>query len=122
MSLPATTRPELILADYIRLIDEHLDNLVNLKADHMFEIADFAEQLHIHPTHLSNTIHELTGTSPCGLYQPRILEVARRLLAQPSYTIRQIALLLTFEPSQFTKWFRRFTGQTQQQYRKFLKS
>ncbi len=111
------TRPEEIKLQYISLIDKHLDDLVQNKADRMFEIDDFAQLLFIHPTHLSNTIKETAGTSACGIHQVKILERALRLLADGSISIKEIALLLDYEPSQFTKWFKRFTQLTPKQYR-----
>jgi AraC-like DNA-binding protein len=116
------TRPEQILADYTTLIDRHLDDLVSNRADRMLEIEDFAEHLHIHPTHLSNTIKEIAGQSACGVYQYKILQTAEKLLSNKLLSVKQIALLLTFEPSQFTKWFKRFSGQTPREWRKKLKS
>lgn len=101
----------------VGLIAQHLDDLVKGKITDMYEIEQFAELMHIHPTHLSNTIKELTGTSPCGIYQPMILEVAKKLLTDPVLSIRDVAFTLSFEPSQFTKWFKRFTGETPKAYR-----
>lgn len=117
ITIPQQTRPEQITEQYIRLIDEHLHNLISGKAIDMLEIEDFAGLLFIHPTHLSNTIKEQLGTSPCGVYQTKILETAQQLLSVTNKPIRQIALLLTYEPSQFTKWFKRFTGLTPKQFR-----
>ncbi|SFM99172.1 AraC-type DNA-binding protein [Chitinophaga sp. YR627] len=114
-------RPEQIKEQYCLLIDRHLNDLVNGLAEEMFEIEDFARLMFIHPTHLSNTIKTITGTSPCGIYQVKILEVAKKLLSDSSLPVRDTALLLTFEPSQFTKWFKRLAGCTPQQYRKQLK-
>lgn len=110
-------RPTQIKEQYCLLIDHHLNDLVNGLADNMFEIEDFARLMFIHPTHLSNTIKEVTGTSPCGIYQGKILEVAKKLLSDPTLPVRDTALLLTFEPSQFTKWFKRLAGLTPQQFR-----
>jgi AraC family transcriptional regulator of adaptative response / methylphosphotriester-DNA alkyltransferase methyltransferase len=117
------TRPAETQQEFLALIDAHLDDLVHLRATEMLEIEDFADRLHIHPTHLSNTIKALSGTSPCGLYQPRILAVAQQLLADPKLTIRDIALRLSYEPSQFTKWYKQLTGSTPKAYRlQILKS
>jgi len=117
------SRPEEIQQEFLALIDSHLDDLVHQRATEMLEVEDFAEQLHIHPTHFSNTIKKLTGTSPCGLYQPKILAVAQQLLAQPELQIKTIALRLSFEPSQFTKWFKQLSGTTPKAYRaQILKS
>jgi AraC family transcriptional regulator of adaptative response / methylphosphotriester-DNA alkyltransferase methyltransferase len=119
MNVQTNKRPQKIKDAYISLIDEHLRNLINCRIDRMFEIEDFAERMHIHPVHLSNTIKELTGTSACGLYQPKILEAAKQLLAEGA-KVRATALLLTFEPSHFTKWFKTLCGQTPRQFIKSL--
>jgi hypothetical protein len=52
-------RPEEILRDYRALIDRHLEELVKGKAERMYEIEYFARALHIHPTHLTNTVVDL---------------------------------------------------------------
>jgi AraC-like DNA-binding protein len=110
-------RPEQIRHTYAELIDAHLHDLVNGDAGEMFEIEHFAALMFIHPTHLSNTIKAVTGVSACEIYQVKIMEVALKLLADESRSIRQIALLLTYEPSQFTKWFKKLHGTTPKQYR-----
>ena len=117
------SRPEKIQQEFLALIDHHLDDLIHERATEMLEIENFAQRLHIHPTHLSNTIKDLSGTSPCGLYQPRILAIAQQLLHNPELTIKAIALRLSYEPSQFTKWFKHMTGITPKTYRaQILKS
>ncbi|MXV15042.1 helix-turn-helix domain-containing protein [Hufsiella ginkgonis] len=115
-------RPEEIKREYIHLIERHLDELIRNKAGKMFGIEDFSRMLFVHPTHLSNTIKEATGTSACGIYQLKIMEMALRLLADTSLSIKDIALLLTYEPSQFTKWFKRIINLTPKQYRLKLSS
>jgi AraC family transcriptional regulator of adaptative response / methylphosphotriester-DNA alkyltransferase methyltransferase len=109
-------RPAEITSAYIDLIDQHLKDLVANKVDRMLEIEDLSRLLFIHPTHLSDTIKATTGTSACGVYQLKIIESALRLLSDPSLSIKEIALLLTYEPSQFTKWFKRITNLTPKKY------
>lgn len=111
------SRPQEITEAFARLIDEHLADLEYHRATEMFEIEVFADKLCIHPTHLSNTVKEITGQSPCGIYQEKILNLARRLLSSTDRTVRDIAFSLDFEPSQFTKWFKRFNGTTPKVYR-----
>jgi len=113
----ALTRPEQLKDEYVRLIDQHLTDLVEHNATEMHEIEDFAGLLFIHPIHLSNTIKDFTGVSACEIYQTKIMDVAKGLLHNSKLTIRQIALTLTFEPSQFTKWFKKYAGVTPKQFR-----
>lgn len=54
------TRPGQIVRAYDALINKHLDDLVNNRADKVLEIGDFADRLFIHHVHLSNTIKEAT--------------------------------------------------------------
>jgi len=112
------TRPQELTEAFKLLVDQHLADLTNRRATEMLEIEQFSDLLHVHPVHLSNTIKDVTRLSPCGIYQKKITQVAQQLLANPSCTIRDIALLLDFEPSQFTKWFRRFNGVSPKEYRK----
>jgi len=114
-------RPEQLKLLYLNLIDNHLQDLIHNRATEMYEIKDFAGLMCIHPNHLSNTIKDLTGHSPCGLYQFKILEAAQNLLFDSSRSIREVAIILTFEPSQFSKWFKGQYGFTPSQYRLQLK-
>ncbi len=115
-------RPQELTEQYVWQIDRHLDDLLLGKAVNMLEIEDFSDLLFVHPTHLSNTIKEVTGTSACGIYQMKIMEVALKLLSDPSRSIHDVALTLTYDPSQFTKWFKRLQGITPKEFRKKLTS
>ncbi len=106
-----------ITADFLREVDRHLADIVAGRATEMFEVRDLAGLLFIHPTHLSNTIKLATGHSPCYFFEARIMDVARRLLQDPSRTVADIAANLTYDPSNFTKFFKRFQGSTPKQYR-----
>ena len=122
--MPTTPIPKKILArqheitaDFLRLIDVHLADVVAGRTLEMLEIRDFADQLHIHPTHLSNTIKLTTGHSPCYYFEARIMDVARQQLLDPARSVAAIAAGLTFDASNFTKFFKRFAGCTPKQYR-----
>ena len=115
------TRPQEIKRRFEQLIDKHLLELVSGKADRMMEIEDFAAGLFIHPTHLGDTIKSCSGTSACGIYQIKILQVAQQLLSDDKRPVRDIAFLLTYDPSQFTKWFKRVSGITPRKFRNNLK-
>lgn len=105
-----------IFADYVRELDKHLDDIMHDRVMDMFEIRDFAEILHIHPTHLTNTIKLTTGKPPCWYFEDRIMTLAKEMLQQ-NIPIKQVAFKLTFDASNFTKFFKRFEGVTPKVYR-----
>ena len=111
------TRPEEITQDFLTELDKHLDDIVSRKTDIMFDIRDFAKILNIHPTHLSNTIKQTTGKAPCDFCEDKLLEISKKLLQNSTMTISNIAILLTYDPSNFTKFFKKYSGQTPSEYR-----
>lgn len=106
-----------ITADFLKELDKHLDDVVSGRVSEMFEVRDFAELIHVHPTHLSNTIKSATGHSPCYFFEERLIEISKSMLQQLNVPIAEIARTLTYDPSNFTKFFKHFSGQTPKQYR-----
>lgn len=114
-------RSEEIFKDYLRLLDQHLEDILDGSAEEMFELREIAARLFIHPTHLSNVIKDLTGEHPCFFYEHKILDIAKNLLQDPDNSINEVARRLTYDPSNFTKWFKTYAGISPSQYRKQLK-
>ncbi len=110
-------RQQEITADFLKLLDQHLDDVLAGRVLDMLEIRDFADLMHIHPTHLSNTIKLTTGKSPCHFFEFKIMDVAREQLRENKLSIGAIAMQLTYDPSNFVKFFKRFEGSTPKQYR-----
>lgn len=122
--MATTTIPKKILArqyeitaHYKRLVAAHVADVAAGRATEMLEIRDFASQLCIHPTHLSNTLKLTTGQPPCFFFEAEILAVAQALLRDTTRPVADIAARLTYDPSNFTKFFKRFAGLTPKQYR-----
>lgn len=109
-----------ITADFLRVIDHHLDDILQGRATKMLEIRDIARLLFIHPKHLTNTIKQTTGQHPSFFYEEKIMKMARRLLLDKSLSIAAIAQKLTYDPSNFSKFFKHFEGITPKQYREYL--
>jgi AraC-like DNA-binding protein len=122
--MPAATASEVsirqqeIVRDFNILLDRHMDELRNGKAEKTYEIRDFADALHIHATHLSNTLHEALGQSPCDIYELRLIGLAKELLLNSTQSIGNIAAQLCYDPSNFTKFFKQYEQQTPKQFRK----
>ena len=112
-----SSRKKEITKNYIDLLDGHIRQLKEGKVERANEIRDFASLLHIHPVHLSNTIKEVTGRSTCDLYEERMVEISKQLLLTTNMPVAQIARQLTYDPSNFTKFFKHFTGTTPKKFR-----
>jgi AraC-like DNA-binding protein len=110
-------RQQEIAEQYLAELDNHIESLRRGEADRALEIRDFAALLHIHPVHLSHTIKEVTGQSTCDLFEERLVALAKEMLLQTRLPIAQIARQLTYDPSNFTKFFKHFTGTTPKNFR-----
>lgn len=112
-----SVRQKEIVANYLQQLDLHLTDLKEGKAEKTFEIKDLADLLFVSPKHLSNTIQEVLGKSPCDIYEERLIEISKELLLTTNKPISHIAQTLTFDPSNFTKFFKSFEGKTPKQFR-----
>lgn len=110
-------RKKEIVQQYIRELDKYIEQLKKGETSEVMEIREFARLLHIHPSHLSNTIKEVTGRSSCALFEERLVNVSRELLLTTNLSIGQIAEQLTYDPSNFTKFFKHYTGITPKKFR-----
>ena len=110
-------RKKEITNNYLEQLDHHISQLKEGKAESVLEIRDIAAMLHIHPTHLSDTIKEVTGRSTCDHFEERLLRISKELLIETNLPISQIARQLTYDPSNFTKFFKQYTGVTPKQFR-----
>jgi AraC family transcriptional regulator of adaptative response / methylphosphotriester-DNA alkyltransferase methyltransferase len=110
-------RQKEIVVDYIQNLDTYVAALKAGTEDRVLEIAEFAEMMHIHPVHLSNTVKEVTGQSSCSLFEERLVKVSKEMLLESRASIKEIAIQLTYDPSNFTKFFKHFVGMTPKQFR-----
>lgn len=113
----SSVRPKEIVRQYLFHLDKHIDDLKNGRAHKTLQIKDIARFLFIHPKHLSNTIQDVLGKSPCDLYEEKLIEISKELILSSDKSISSIARHLTFDPSNFTKFFKSYTGLTPRQFR-----
>jgi len=114
------SRKQEITNSYFKLMNEHLNDIKHNRIDKVLRLKDIADKLHIHPRHLSNTVKSVTGKSPCYFFENKLIEITKLLLEDNEYSITKIAQKLDYDPSNFTKFFKNYTGQTPTQYRKSL--
>ncbi len=112
-----SARQRQILAEYLQRLDSYINELKAGTEDRVLEINEFAEMMHIHPGHLSNTIKEVTGQSTCSFFEERLVKASKELLLQENLSIKEVAIKLIYDPSNFTKFFKRYTGITPKQFR-----
>lgn len=97
--------------NFIRLIDKHYDR-VRLPGQ-------YAEMLNVTPNHLNALCKEHLGIQAGELIRNRIVLEAKRLLINLDLTVSEIAYKLNFnDNSYFTKFFRKETGMTPEDFRK----
>lgn len=80
---------------------------------------DYAAMLYITPNHLNALVSDLLGKPAGEVIRDRILLEAKRLLINADLSIAEIAYQLSFtDNSHFTKFFRKYTGVTPEEFRK----
>lgn len=111
-------RSEEITSKYFAFLDIHIEEVVNGKVIDFLELNQIAQLLHVSHTHLSDTIQQVTGHHPCHFYDLKIIEKAKQFLIQTDLSIAAIAKKLTYDPSNFSKFFKSWTGNTPGNFRK----
>lgn len=111
-------RSEEITENYFQFLDNHIEDVVLGKTDEFMEINQIASALFISHKHLTDTVQKETGSHPCHFYDLKILDEAKKMLLETDKTISEIAKILTYDPSNFSKFFKKFIGQTPGQFRK----
>ncbi len=111
--------------EIVRLFKQSLNNrftLISSGADSKVRVKDIALELNISQDHLSKTIKSETGKSVSAWIDERLISEAQSLLLQTDLAINDIAYKLAFkEPTNFTKYFKKSTGETPKNFRnKFI--
>lgn len=107
-----------IANQFLSELDKHIADLQSGQVETAYEVNQFAGLLFINPNHLSDTVKEVLGKSPCAVYEEKLILISKDLLTNTNKPISEIARILDFEPSHFTKFFKRFTDKTPKTYRK----
>ena len=109
-----------ITALFLQEMNKHMDDFMADRVEKMFHLKDIAARMFLHPVHVSAVIKLHTGLHPCHFYELRILQEAKSLLSDATLSISDIANRLTYDTSNFTKFFKQYEGITPTAYRKTL--
>jgi YesN/AraC family two-component response regulator len=107
-----------ITKNYFAFLDNHLNDIVEGRVTKMMELNQIASALFMSHTHLTDTIQQTMGHHPCYFYELKIIEQAKKMLLTTTNSIADIANTLTYDPSNFSKFFKKITGQTPGDFRK----
>ena len=118
IEIKSLKRSEEITKDYFAFLDNHLNDIVEGRVTKMMELNQIASALFVSHTHLTDTIQQTMGHHPCYFYDLKIAEQAKKMLLNTNSPIADIANTLTYDPSNFSKFFKKFTGQTPGEFRK----
>lgn len=107
-----------ITEDYFQFLNQHIEDVASGQLLEFFEINKIAGELFISHKHLTDTVQKETGHHPCYFYDLKIIDYAKNMLVDTDKSIAEIARLLTYDSSNFSKFFKKFIGQTPGQFRK----
>ena len=111
-------RSEEITANYFQFLDKHIADVVSGQVADFMEINQIASELFLSHKHLTDTVQKETGNHPCHFYDLKIVDHAKEMLLETDKSISEIAKILTYDPSNFSKFFKKFVRQTPGQFRK----
>lgn len=110
-------RSEEITRDYLLFLDKHLLDVVEGRVMEMKQLREIADALFVSHKHLTDTVQQTLGNHPCHFYDLKIIEQAKKMLATTDMPIAEIARSLTYDPSNFSKFFKKWVGETPGNFR-----
>ncbi len=106
-----------ITNEYLDFLDRHIDDVVSGRSAGFMELNQIARELAVSHKHLTDVVQKEKGNHPCHFYDAKIMDRAKDLLLHTDISIAQIALTLTYDPSNFSKFFKKWTGETPGNFR-----
>lgn len=114
-------RSDIILQNYLIFLDKHINDVVQGNTPEFLKLSQIAKELFISANHLSDTIQERTGHHPCYFYDQKIIEQSKKMLIDTNLSVSEISRALSYDPSNFTKFFKKIVGYTPKTFRNINK-
>ncbi|KQS92261.1 helix-turn-helix domain-containing protein [Chryseobacterium sp. Leaf394] len=111
-------RGQEISQKYFNFLDDHIEKVITGEVQDFFELNEIASRLAISHQHLSDTIKAELGHHPCHFYDLKIIEKAKEMLLKEKISVSEVARRFTYDPSNFSKFFKNWTGETPGSFRK----
>ncbi|WP_395973307.1 helix-turn-helix domain-containing protein [Chryseobacterium cucumeris] len=110
-------RSEEITRQYFTFLDQHIQKVISGTVPEFMELNEIARELAVSHKHLTDTIKKQTGQHPCFYYDEKIIEQAKKMLIVTDKSVAEIARIFTYDPSNFSKFFKKMTGFTPGKFR-----
>ena len=117
METNTTKRSTEITKEYLAFLDNHIEEIVSGKQTDFKTLNQIAAELFVSHSHLSDTVQKETGNHPCYFYDSKIIDQSKNMLVKSNLSIAEIARKLTYDPSNFSKFFKKWTGTTPGEFR-----
>ncbi|BAP31262.1 transcriptional regulatory protein [Chryseobacterium sp. StRB126] len=111
-------RSEEITHQYFNFLENHIQQVISGDVSEFMEVNEIAGKLAVSHKHLTDTIKKETGQHPCYFYDDAIIRQAKQMLTDSEYSVAEIARIFTYDPSNFSKFFKKMTGETPGVFRK----
>ncbi|MDN3693541.1 AraC family transcriptional regulator [Chryseobacterium tructae] len=114
-------RSEEITHQYFSFLESHIQKVISGEVSDFMEVNEIAGHLAVSHKHLTDTIKKETGQHPCHFYDGEIIKQAKQMLINSDQSVAEIARIFTYDPSNFSKFFKKMTGNTPGDFRKSFK-
>lgn len=112
-------RSKEIANQYFIFLEKHVRDVISGSISEFMELNEIAGHLAVSHKHLTDTIKKETGQHPCYFYDEKIIQEAKWMLTSSDKSVAEIARIFTYDPSNFSKFFKKMTGFTPGNFRKY---
>lgn len=109
-----------IVDRYFTFLDKHLKDIVEGHSQEFLTLKKIANEIAISHQHLIDIVKKSTGKPPRYFYETKVLEEAKKMLINQDMKPVIVAHSLTYDPSNFSKFFKKWTGKTPGQYKQSI--